>query len=201
MLVIGNNLSYEQARAQMSLWAMLSAPLLMSNDLRSIEPALRNDLLLNRNLLAVNQDRLGRIALPMPSAEDKRIDKDSVQMWSKEMIGGRRAFLVYYAHPYGVAWYSLEFWIAIVRYLFARPAPTSLDLVEAAGNQTYALYDLFSGDLVAASSCLSSRPCPFRFDTFVRPFGGLHAFWLEPLGSGKESSSVANKLSLWDLLK
>lgn len=39
---------------------MASAPLLMSNDLKAV-PAASKDLLLNTELLAIDQDRLGRM--------------------------------------------------------------------------------------------------------------------------------------------
>lgn len=57
MLIIGNfGLSYGQARAQMALWSILAAPLIMSVDLRTIKPWFR-DILLNKHLIAINQDK------------------------------------------------------------------------------------------------------------------------------------------------
>lgn len=48
MLLIGNfGLSLEQSKAQMAIWAILAAPLLMSNDLNHIRPEFR-EILLNR---------------------------------------------------------------------------------------------------------------------------------------------------------
>ena len=42
MLIIGNfGLSYEQAKAQMALWSMMAAPLLMGNDLRALAPEMK----------------------------------------------------------------------------------------------------------------------------------------------------------------
>ena len=59
MLVIGNfGLSYEQSKAQMSLWAVLAAPLIMSNDLRDIRPEMKA-LLQHREVIGVSQDPLG----------------------------------------------------------------------------------------------------------------------------------------------
>nr|CAI5822227.1 unnamed protein product [Callosobruchus analis] len=59
MLIIGDyGLSYEQSKAQMAIWAIMAAPLIMSVDLRTIEPKFR-DILLNKDVIAVNQDRLG----------------------------------------------------------------------------------------------------------------------------------------------
>lgn len=43
----------------MSLWAIFASPLIMSVDLRNINPEAAK-ILLNKNLIAVNQDPLGR---------------------------------------------------------------------------------------------------------------------------------------------
>jgi len=57
--VIGNfGLSDDQERVHMAMWAMWSAPLLMSNDLRSVKRASKR-LLLNKNVIKINQDELG----------------------------------------------------------------------------------------------------------------------------------------------
>ncbi|KAL1238381.1 Alpha-N-acetylgalactosaminidase [Trichinella spiralis] len=59
MLIIGYpGLSIDQARAQMAVWCIWSAPLLMSNDLRFISPYYR-EILLNKKAIAVDQDPLG----------------------------------------------------------------------------------------------------------------------------------------------
>lgn len=59
MLIIGNfGLSYEQSKTQMALWAILAAPLLMSNDLRTIRPEYK-ELLLHKEIISINQDKLG----------------------------------------------------------------------------------------------------------------------------------------------
>ena len=58
-LIIGNfGLSYEQSKTQMAMWAIFAAPLLMSVDLRTIKPDYKA-ILQNRQIIAVNQDRLG----------------------------------------------------------------------------------------------------------------------------------------------
>lgn len=59
-LVIGNfGLSHDQQESQMALWAIMAAPLLMSNDLRNICPRSK-ELLQNRHIIAINQDPLGK---------------------------------------------------------------------------------------------------------------------------------------------
>lgn len=59
MLIIGNfGLSLDQSRAQMALWAILAAPLIMSNNLRDLDNAARA-ILQNREVISINQDPLG----------------------------------------------------------------------------------------------------------------------------------------------
>ncbi|XP_054154458.1 alpha-N-acetylgalactosaminidase-like isoform X2 [Oppia nitens] len=78
MLIIGNfGLSLEQSRAQMALWAIWSAPLLMSNDLRSIGGQYK-EILQNRDIIAVNQDKLGILGTRVHS-------KSGIEVWVKPM--------------------------------------------------------------------------------------------------------------------
>lgn len=59
MLLIGNfGLSYEQSKAQMAIWAILAAPLLMSVDFRTVHPEMKA-ILLHEEAIAINQDVLG----------------------------------------------------------------------------------------------------------------------------------------------
>ncbi|KAK3545066.1 hypothetical protein QTP86_033263 [Hemibagrus guttatus] len=59
MLVIGNfGLSMDQSRSQMALWAIMAAPLFMSNDLRTLNSGARA-ILQNKAVIAINQDPLG----------------------------------------------------------------------------------------------------------------------------------------------
>lgn len=61
-IIVGNDeLTVDQSKAQMALWSMWSAPLLMSNDLRSISQDYK-DILLNTKVIAVDQDPLGIMA-------------------------------------------------------------------------------------------------------------------------------------------
>ena len=58
--MIGNfGLSRDQHITQMALWAIMAAPLLMSNDLRHISPEAKA-LLQDKDVIAINQDRLGK---------------------------------------------------------------------------------------------------------------------------------------------
>lgn len=58
-LLLGNfGLSYEQSKAQLAIWAVLAAPFLLSTDLRTVKPEIK-ELILNREIIAVDQDELG----------------------------------------------------------------------------------------------------------------------------------------------
>lgn len=62
-LLIGNfGLSLDQARVQMAVWAVLAAPLLISTDLATIRPEFK-EILLNKDIIAVNQDPMGKQGL------------------------------------------------------------------------------------------------------------------------------------------
>uniref|UniRef100_A0A224XQS0 Alpha-galactosidase n=1 Tax=Panstrongylus lignarius TaxID=156445 RepID=A0A224XQS0_9HEMI len=78
MLLIGNfGLSYEQSKVQMAIWAILAAPLMMSTDLATIRPEFQ-EILLNKNIIAVNQDPLGIQGL--------RVFKDNkIEVWTRRV--------------------------------------------------------------------------------------------------------------------
>ncbi|XP_001374517.2 alpha-galactosidase A [Monodelphis domestica] len=78
MLVIGNfGLSWDQQVTQMALWAIMAAPLFMSNDLRHISPQSKN-LLQNKDVIAINQDPLGKQGYQL------RKDKD-FEVWERPL--------------------------------------------------------------------------------------------------------------------
>lgn len=59
MLQIGNGgSSTEEYRTQMSMWSIMAAPLFAGNDIRTMSQATK-DILLNREVIAVNQDSAG----------------------------------------------------------------------------------------------------------------------------------------------
>lgn len=62
LIVGGFGLSSGQEVVQMGMWAMMASPLFMSLDLRNVRPESKA-LLLNKNLLAINQDPLGKQAI------------------------------------------------------------------------------------------------------------------------------------------
>lgn len=79
MLIIGNfGLSVDQAKTQMAIWAILAAPLLMSNDLRDIRPEYK-EILLNKDIIAINQD-------PMGIMGKKVYEQSQVSFWIRPVL-------------------------------------------------------------------------------------------------------------------
>ncbi|HYN95951.1 MAG TPA: ricin-type beta-trefoil lectin domain protein [Pilimelia sp.] len=81
MLEVGNNgLSATESRAHFSLWALLNAPLIAGNDLRSMSADTRS-ILTNTEVIAVNQDWGGRQG-------HKISDNGNLEVWRKPMSNG-----------------------------------------------------------------------------------------------------------------
>lgn len=64
MMEVGNGMTEAQDRSHFSLWAMLASPLIAGNDLRSMSETTRK-ILTNKEIIALNQDKLGYEALRM----------------------------------------------------------------------------------------------------------------------------------------
>jgi len=84
MLEVGNGgLTPTEDRAHFSMWAMLSAPLLAGNDIENMSAATK-ETLLNKEVIAIDQDTLGQSA--------SRVKKDGdLEIWSKQLADGSRA--------------------------------------------------------------------------------------------------------------
>ena len=80
-------LTPDEQYSHISLWALLSAPLLLGCDLTRLD-AFTLNLITNDEVLEINQDPMGRQAVPV-------IRQDSIQVWVKPMVNGRKAFGVF----------------------------------------------------------------------------------------------------------
>jgi alpha-galactosidase len=67
---VGPSMTVDEQRTHVSLWAMLAAPLLAGNDIRSMSQETR-DVLTNREIIAVDQDPL--VVQGHPLAQDRRV--------------------------------------------------------------------------------------------------------------------------------
>jgi alpha-galactosidase len=84
MLEVGNGgMSDTEYKTHMSLWSILAAPLLAGNDLRNMSPSTR-DLLTNREVIAVDQDKAGK--------QGKRVSQSGDQeIWVRELSDASKA--------------------------------------------------------------------------------------------------------------
>jgi alpha-galactosidase len=84
MLEVGNpGLTMAESQAHFTLWSMLAAPLMAGNDPRKMSDDVRQ-ILTNREVLAINQDPLGKQATRFM----KHVGK---QIWVKELSNGEWA--------------------------------------------------------------------------------------------------------------
>ena len=88
MLEIGNGgMTEDEYRTHMSLWSILAAPLLAGNDLREM-PQATKDILLNKEVIAVDQDGLGK--------QGRRVSQSGEQeVWVRELSGGAKAVAMF----------------------------------------------------------------------------------------------------------
>ncbi|XP_071951372.1 alpha-N-acetylgalactosaminidase-like isoform X4 [Antedon mediterranea] len=86
MLIIGDfSLSVEQAKAQMAMWSILAAPMLMSNDLRTISPEFR-EILLNKEVIQINQDPSGKMGKRVMQDGDIEVWTKSLDLWEEHAV-------------------------------------------------------------------------------------------------------------------
>ncbi|MFL5306666.1 MAG: glycoside hydrolase family 27 protein [Polyangia bacterium] len=80
MLEVGRGMSADEDRSHFGMWAILAAPLIAGNDIRSMS-ATTKAILTNPDVIAVNQDPLGKqgtlVATP----------GTNLQVWSKQLSG------------------------------------------------------------------------------------------------------------------
>jgi alpha-galactosidase len=88
MLEVGNGgMTPVEYRSHFSLWAMMASPLMAGNDVAHMDEATRS-ILLNKEVIAVDQDRLG--------VQGHRVAKEGdKEVWVKPLAGGGRALLLF----------------------------------------------------------------------------------------------------------
>ncbi len=86
MLVTGDQgLTLEEQKVHFALWCVMSSPLILGNDPRTISPE-EKAIILNKNAIAVNQD---------PTEQGKRIKEEGpAEIWVKKLKDGRMAVLL-----------------------------------------------------------------------------------------------------------
>ncbi|HYA48253.1 MAG TPA: glycoside hydrolase family 27 protein, partial [Burkholderiales bacterium] len=86
MLEVGNGgMTDTEYRSHFSFWCLLAAPLMAGNDLAAMTPATR-EILTNKEVIAVDQDPLGRQA-------SKVRDDGDLEVWARPLADGGRAVI------------------------------------------------------------------------------------------------------------
>jgi alpha-galactosidase len=85
---VGNGgMTATEYRSHFSLWCLLASPLMAGNDIRNMAPEIK-EILTNRELIAVDQDKLG--------IQGSRIrDDGDGEVWAKSLTDGSRAVVLF----------------------------------------------------------------------------------------------------------
>jgi alpha-galactosidase len=88
MMEVGNGgMTTPEYRAHFSFWAMLAAPLIAGNDVRSMSPETK-EILQNKEVIAIDQDSLGR--------QGRRVGKQGdLEVWARPLNDGGRAVILF----------------------------------------------------------------------------------------------------------
>ncbi len=87
MLEVGNgNMTERDSQSNFTLWCMLAAPLIAGNDVRNMTESTRN-ILLNKNVIAIDQDPLGKQAILT-----KRVG--AIEIWQRPLANGDEAVMI-----------------------------------------------------------------------------------------------------------
>jgi len=106
MLEVGNGkMSFEEYKSHFSLWALLAAPLIAGNDLSAMSAETKS-ILMNKEVIAIDQDALGK--------QGHRVQKDGdLEVWARPLQGGGRAVILLNRgekpSKIAVAWESLGY--------------------------------------------------------------------------------------------
>jgi alpha-galactosidase len=88
MLEVGNGgMTPAEYRSHFSLWAVMASPLMAGNDIAHMDEATKS-ILLNKEVIAIDQDKLG--------VQGHRVWKEgNSEIWVKPLAGGGRALLLF----------------------------------------------------------------------------------------------------------
>jgi alpha-galactosidase len=128
MLEVGNGMTVAEDRAHFSMWCMLAAPLILGNDVRNMSQETK-DIILNKEVIAIDQDSLGVQGLKFTSV-------DGLDIWFKPLYGGDWAFCILNRtttdKEYTIDWQTLDLYDDVSKRF------TNFD------SQVYDLYNLWS---------------------------------------------------------
>jgi alpha-galactosidase len=83
----GGGCTEAEYRTQMSMWCMFSAPLMLGCDITNMSEETKN-IILNKDIIAINQDPLGKQAFRV-------MRKDGLEAWKKPLSDGKVAMALF----------------------------------------------------------------------------------------------------------
>ena len=100
MVTGGHGLSQNEQESHFALWSIMSSPLFLGNDPRTMTE-FEKELILNSEMIAVNQD---------PTEQGKIVKNlNNTQVWAKKLKDGKMAVLLLNVDPAGVKDIQLDF--------------------------------------------------------------------------------------------
>lgn len=117
MLEVGNGgMTADEYKTHFSLWALMAAPLILGNDVRSMSPETLS-ILTNKDVIAIDQDKAGAQGLP--------VKKDGkTEIWTKKLAYGSVAVGIFnrdsVAHDVAGNWADLNLQPTMLRDLWAK---------------------------------------------------------------------------------
>jgi alpha-galactosidase len=138
MLQVGNGgLTESQNRAHFALWCMLAAPLFAGNDLTNMTESTRK-LLTNTELIAINQDALGKQGFKIK-------DYGELEVYYKPLQNGEMAICIFnrFNHPVTVEMDWNTFQVTTTREGKVMQLPLNIDRKEIYLDGVYSVRDVF----------------------------------------------------------
>lgn len=86
MLEVGNGMTANEDRAHFAMWCMMASPLILGNDIRNMSEETKA-ILLNKEMIAINQDKLGVQGL-------RHTTEQGLEFWFKPLENGEWAMTI-----------------------------------------------------------------------------------------------------------
>ncbi|MDQ1923961.1 glycoside hydrolase family 27 protein [Massilia pseudoviolaceinigra] len=96
MMEVGMGMTEDEDRAHFSIWAMMASPLISGNDLRSMPESTRK-ILTNKDVIAINQDKLGVQAW-------KFLSEGTLELWAKPLANNEWALMILNRGPGAISY-------------------------------------------------------------------------------------------------
>ncbi|MBP2708457.1 lectin [Microbispora sp. RL4-1S] len=197
MLEVGNGLTGAEGRAHFSMWALLNAPLIAGNDIRTMSAETR-ETLTNTEVIAVDQDWGGRQGT-------KISDNGNLEVWRKPMSDGSVAVVLLNRGTSTATISTSASALGLgaassysVRDLWAHTNATTSGSVSASvAGHAAAMFLVRGGGLVSPSATPSATPS-------ASPTGGSGSGAVKAVASGRcldvsgASQSNGAQAQIWD---